>query len=107
MCPELLKEYFRGDSSEAQRLRDQLDSVYALGWSVTEDMAENSPLIIPVPGKTDLEIVISYDCGDGNLSETVIIFGKIFTFIENVSSLDGNESFVPCQDGSGNTDPDW
>ncbi len=30
------------------------------------------------------------------------ISGKIFTFIEIVPSLDGNESFVLCRDGSGN-----
>lgn len=30
------------------------------------------------------------------------ISGKIFTFVENVPSLDGNESFVLCRDESGN-----
>lgn len=73
MCLELMKEYFGGDSAEAQKLREQLISVYAIGWSITEEMVEEYPQIIPASGETDTGTVISFDCEDGNVSETVII----------------------------------
>ena len=73
MCLELLKEYFGGDSPEAQALRDQLIAVYSIGWIVTEDIAAEYPQIIPASGETDLGTVISFDCEDGNVTETIII----------------------------------
>ena len=73
MCLELLKEYYGGDSSEAQALRDQLIAVYSIGWMVTEEMTIDYPQIVPAFGETDTGTVICFDCEDGNVSETIII----------------------------------
>ena len=73
MCLELLKEYFGGESEEAHALRDALVAVYSIGWSVTEEMTEAYPQIIPAAGETDTGTVISFDCEDGNVTETIVI----------------------------------
>ena len=73
MCLELLKEYYGGDSTEAKSLRDRLIAVYSIGWSVTEEMTETYPQIIPATGETDVGTVISFDCEDGSVTETIII----------------------------------
>ncbi|MBP5781095.1 MAG: DUF3089 domain-containing protein [Clostridia bacterium] len=73
MCLELLKEYYGGDSDEAQALREQLVAVYSIGWMVTEEMTSDYPQIIPAAGETDIGSVICFDCEDGNVSETIII----------------------------------
>ncbi|MBO4916243.1 MAG: DUF3089 domain-containing protein [Oscillospiraceae bacterium] len=71
MCLELLKEYYGGDGAEAVSLRDGLVAVYAIGWSVPEEMARSYPQIIPAKGETDTGVVVSFDCEDGTLSGTV------------------------------------
>jgi len=73
MCLELLKEYYGGDSSEAQALRDQLIAVNSIGWMVTEEMTSEYPQIVPAFGETDTGTVICFDCEDGNVSETIVI----------------------------------
>ena len=73
MCLELMKEYYGGDSAEAQRLRDGLVTVYAIGWSVTEEMAETYPQIIPARGETDVGTVVCFDCEDGSLTDSLVI----------------------------------
>ena len=73
MCLELMKEYYGGDSAEAQALRDQLVAVYSIGWMVTEEMTEVFPQIVPAVGETDTGTVICFDCEDGTVSETIII----------------------------------
>lgn len=73
MCLELLKEYYGGESMEAQALRSNLIAVYAIGWSVTEKMTAEYPQIIPAQGKTDTGVVVSFDCEDGTLSDTIVI----------------------------------
>ena len=73
MCLELLKEYYGGESPEAQALRDQLVAVYSIGWMVTEEMTEEFPQIVPASDETDTGKVICFDCEDGNVSETIII----------------------------------
>ena len=73
MCLELLKEYYGGDSAEAQALREQLIAVYSIGWMVTEEMTETWPQIVPATGETDTGTVVCFDCEDGNVSETIII----------------------------------
>ena len=73
MCLELLKEYYSGDGAEARALRDSLIAVYAIGWSVTEEMAEAYPQIRPAQGETDTGVVISFDCEDGSLTDTLVI----------------------------------
>ena len=73
MCLELLKEYYGGESEEAQALRDRLIAVYSIGWSVTEEMTEAYPQIIPASGETDVGTVISFDCEDGTVTETIVI----------------------------------
>jgi len=73
MCLELMKEYYGGDSAEAQALRKQLIAVYSIGCMVTEEMTETYPQIVPASSETDIGTVICYDCEDGTLSETIII----------------------------------
>ena len=73
MCLELLKEYYGGDGADAASLRDGLVAVYAIGWSVTEDMVQAYPQIVPAKGETDTGVVISFDCEDGTLSDTLVI----------------------------------
>ena len=73
MCLELLKEYYGGDSAEAQALRDQLIAVYSIGSMVTEEMTEAYPQIVPASGEADTGTVICFDCEDGTLSQTIII----------------------------------
>ena len=73
MCLELMKEYYGGESAEAQALRDGLIAVYAIGWSVTEEMAAAYPQIVPAQGETDTGTVICFDCEDGTLTDTLVI----------------------------------
>ena len=73
MCLELLKEYYGGDSAEAQALHEQLIAVYSIGWIVTAEMTEAYPQIVPASGETDIGTVICFDCEDGTVSETIII----------------------------------
>ncbi len=72
MCLELLKEFF-GNTEEGSALRERLISVYALGWTVTEEMTQAYPQIVPARGETDLGTVVSFDCEDGTLTDTIII----------------------------------
>ena len=73
MCLELMKEYFGGDSAEAKALRDRLIAVYAIGWTVTEEMTKEYPQIVPAKGETDTGTVISFDCEDGSLTDSLVI----------------------------------
>ena len=73
MCLELMKEYFGGEGAEAAALREKLVAVYALGWTVTEEMTEAYPQIVPAAGETDTGTVVAFDCEDGSLTETMII----------------------------------
>ncbi len=73
LCLELMKEYFGGDSVEAKALRDRLIAVYAIGWTVTEDMTKEYPQIVPAKDETDIGTVISFDCEDGSLTESLVI----------------------------------
>ena len=72
MCLELLKEYY-GEGAEAKALRERLIAVYALGWTVTEEMTEEYPQIVPARGETDTGSVIAFDCEDGTVTDTIII----------------------------------
>ena len=72
MCLELLKEYY-GDTAEGNALRSNLIAVYALGCAVTEQDAQDYPQIVPAQGELDTGTVISFDCEDGTLTETIII----------------------------------
>ncbi len=73
MCLELLKEFYGGDSAEAVSLRENLVEVYAIGWSVTPEMAEEYPQILPARGETDTGTVVCFDCEDGTLTDTLVI----------------------------------
>jgi len=73
MCLELLKTYYGGDAPEAVSLRENLVAVYAIGWSVTEEMAAAYPQIVPAKGETDTGSVICFDCEDGSLTDTLVI----------------------------------
>lgn len=83
MCIELLKEYFGGDSEEAKKLREQLVTVYAIGWRVTEEDVTEYPQIVPATGETDLGTVVAFDCEDGNVSGTIIIPEGVTTYSIN------------------------
>ncbi len=71
MCLELMKEYF-GEGGEAEALRDKLIAVYAIGWSITEEMTERWPQLVPAKGETDTGVIVSFDCEDGSLTETMV-----------------------------------
>lgn len=73
MCLELMKEYYGGDGEGAKSLQEGLVAVYAIGWSVTEEITAAYPQIIPAKGETDTGTVISFDCEDGTLSDTLVI----------------------------------
>ena len=73
MCLELLKEYYGGHSVEAQALRDNLITVYAIGWAVTQEMTETYPQIVPAAGEMDTGVAVSFDCEDGTLTDTLVI----------------------------------
>ena len=73
MCLKLLEEYFGTDSAEAEALRGQLITVYAIGWRVTEEMTEQYPQIVPASGEDDIGTVVAFDCEDGTLTGTIII----------------------------------
>ena len=70
MCLELLKEYYGENAGD---LRKNLIAVYAIGWSMTEEMTAAYPQIVPARGETDTGVVISFDCEDGTLSDTLVI----------------------------------
>ena len=72
MCLELLKEYYGGESEEARTLRGNLIEVYAIGWSVTEEMTAAYPQIVPAKGETDTGTVVCFDCEDGTLTGTMV-----------------------------------
>ncbi|SEK48344.1 Protein of unknown function [Butyrivibrio sp. ob235] len=72
MCYRLLQEYYGGDSERATSLRNNLVAVYAIGWNMTEDMVQKYPQIKPATGELDTGVVISYDCEDGNVTDSVI-----------------------------------
>lgn len=72
MCYRLLQEYYGGDSDRAVTLRENLIAVYAIGWSMTEDMIAKYPQIVPATGETDTGVVISFDCEDGNVKDSII-----------------------------------
>ena len=70
---KLLEEYFGTGSAEAEALRDQLITVYAIGWRLTEEMTEQYPQIVPASGEDDIGTVVAFDCEDGTLTGTIII----------------------------------
>ncbi|WP_049946019.1 DUF3089 domain-containing protein [Butyrivibrio sp. WCD2001] len=72
MCYRLLQEYYGGDSERATALRNNLVAVYAIGWNMTEDMVQKYPQIKPATGELDTGVVISYDCEDGNVTDSII-----------------------------------
>ena len=73
MCLKLLEEYFGTESAEAEALRGQLITVYAIGWRVTEEMTEQYPQIVPASGGDDIGTVVAFDCEDGTLTGTIVI----------------------------------
>ena len=73
MCLEIMKEFYGRDGEEAEALRERLIAVYAMGWTVTEETVKEYPQIVPATGETDTGVVISFDCEDGNLTDTIII----------------------------------
>jgi len=73
MCYRLLEEYYGGNSEAAVALRDNLIATYAIGWSMTEEMISQYPQIVPAKGETDTGVVISFDCENGNVTDSIVI----------------------------------
>jgi hypothetical protein len=73
MCYRLLEEYYGGDGERAVALRDNLIAVYAIGWGMTEDMISKYPQIVPAKGETDTGVVVSFECEDGNVTDSISI----------------------------------
>ncbi len=73
MCLRLLEDFYGGDGEEAQALRQQLVTVYAVGWRLTEELTDACPWIVPASGEFDTGSVVCFDCEDGSLSGTIII----------------------------------
>ncbi|MBR3105053.1 MAG: DUF3574 domain-containing protein [Lachnospiraceae bacterium] len=67
MCYRLLMEYY-GDAA----LRSNLVAVYAIGWNMTEEMLRQYPQIIPAQGETDTGVVVSFDCENGEVTDSLI-----------------------------------
>ncbi|RKM59386.1 DUF3089 domain-containing protein [Butyrivibrio sp. CB08] len=72
MCYRLLEEYYGGNGERAVKLRDNLIAVYAIGWTMTEEMITKYPQIVPATGETDTGVVVSYDCEDGKVTDSFI-----------------------------------
>ncbi len=73
MCYRLLEEYYGGNSETAITLRDNLIATYAIGWSMTEEMISKYPQIVPATGETDTGVVVSFDCENGNVTDSIVI----------------------------------
>ena len=82
MCLELLKGFF-GDTAEGEALRARLVTVFAIGWRVTEADTQAYPQIVPAQGEKDLGTVVSFDCEDGSLTETIILPAGVKTLSIN------------------------
>lgn len=72
MCYRILEEYYGGESARAVELRKNLVAVYAIGWTLTQDMVDKYPQIKPATGELDTGVVITYDCEDGNVTDCFI-----------------------------------
>ncbi|WP_408071689.1 DUF3089 domain-containing protein [Butyrivibrio sp. JL13D10] len=72
MCYRILEEYYGGDSDRAVSLRENLIAVYAIGWDMTEEMVAKYPQIVPAKNETDTGVVISFDCEDGTVTDSII-----------------------------------
>jgi hypothetical protein len=73
MCYRILEEYYGGDSERAVSLRDNLIAVYAIGWSMTDEMLAKYPQIVPAKGETDTGVVISYECEAKGVTDSIVI----------------------------------
>ncbi len=73
MCYRILQEYYGGDSERAVSLRENLIAVYAIGWYMTEDMISKYPQIVPAKGETDTGVVVSFDCEDGTVTDSMFM----------------------------------
>ena len=82
MCLELLKEFY-GDTAEGNALRARLVTVYAIGWRVTAEDTQAYPQIVPAQGALDVGTVVSFDCEDGTVSETIILPAGVKTLSIN------------------------
>ena len=82
MCLELLKAFY-GVTAEGNALRARLVTVYAIGWRVTEEDVRDYPQIIPAQGALDVGTVVSFDCEDGTVQETIILPAGVRTLSIN------------------------
>ncbi|MCR4903850.1 MAG: DUF3089 domain-containing protein [Butyrivibrio sp.] len=73
MCYRLLEEYYGGNGETAVALRENLIATYAIGWAMTEEMVSKYPQIVPAQGEIDTGVVISFDCENGNVTDSIVI----------------------------------
>ena len=100
MCLELLKEFF-GDTAEGEALRARLVTVFAIGWRVTEADTQAYPQIVPAQGEKDLGTVVSFDCEDGSLTETIILPAGVKTLSINPLNWKTDETPADCSENLG------
>ncbi len=68
MCYRLMIEYF-GDED----LCDRLVAVYAIGAQLTEEMTQKYPQLKAATGENDTGVVVSFECEDESVDDTVIV----------------------------------
>ncbi len=73
MCYRLLEEYYGGNGETVVALRKNLIATYAIGWAITEEMVSKYPQIVPAQGETDTGVVVSFDCENGNVTDSIVI----------------------------------
>ncbi len=73
MCYRLLEEYYGGNSETAVALRNNLIATYAIGWAMTKEMVSKYPQIVPAQGETDTGVVVSFECENGNVTDSIVI----------------------------------
>ncbi len=73
MCYRLLEEYYGGDGERAVSLRENLIAVYAIGWCMTDEMISKYPQIVPAKGETDTGVVVSFECENGSVTDSIVI----------------------------------
>lgn len=68
MCYRVMMEYF-----DEEERREQLVAVYAIGWTLTENMTEEYPQFKAARGETDIGTVISFECEAESVEDSFIV----------------------------------
>lgn len=68
----LYAPYYRQAAMKVYSMDSRLVAVYAIGWPCTEELTRQYPQIRPACREDDTGVVISFDCEDPALKETMI-----------------------------------